>query len=227
MPAYSTELPIRPDLHDAHEELAKRWASTGLWWSGAERLAIVEQVRAARDAEPLAPWESPSEFEGLVSGENILPTAAVDAIWRITNHPGTLTAEWHASIVGRGLNPEAYAELVGVVAQANAVDRFADALNLERVSLPEPSRIEPARSPDPSAQVTSHWVPTAQIKGPNVVKALSAVPFENESMQLLSSVQYVGLGDLLSDLVSDQNSLSRMQVEVIAARTSKLNECFY
>jgi len=129
--------------------------------------------------------------------------------------------------VGQGLNPEAYAELVGVVAQANAVDRFADALNLERVSLPEPSHLEPAQSPDPSVQVSSHWVPTAKIKGPNVVKALSAVPFENESMQLLSSVQYVGLGDLLSDLVSDQNSLSRMQVEVIAARTSKLNECFY
>ena len=60
-----------------------------------------------------------------------------------------------------------------------------------------------------------------------MVKALSAVPFENESMQLLSSVQYVGLGDLLSDLVSDQNSLSRMLVEGIAARSSKLNECFY
>ena len=227
MPAYLTELPIRPDLNETHEELAKRWATTGLWWSGAERLAIVEEVRAARDSEPLAPWESPSAVEGLISEEHILPIAAVDAIWRITNHPGTLTAEWHASIVGQGLNPEAYAELVGVVAQANAVDRFADALNLERVSLPEPSHLEPAKSPDPSVQVSSHWVPTAKIKGPNVVKALSAVPFENESMQLLSSVQYVGLGDLLSDLVSDQNSLSRMQVEVIAARTSKLNECFY
>ena len=227
MSAYSTELPLRPDLNNTHKEIAKRWATTGLWWSGAERLAIVEEVRAARDSERLAPWESPSQMEGLISDEHVLPSAAVDAIWRITNHPGTLTAEWHASIVGQGLNPEAYAELVGVVAQVNAVDRFADALNLERVTLPEPSQVEPARSPDPSVQVRSHWVPTAQIKGPNVVKALSAVPFENESMQLLSSVQYVGLGDLLSDLVSDQNSLSRMQVEMIAARTSKLNECFY
>jgi len=46
-------------------------------------------------------------------------------------------------------------------------------------------------------------------------------------MSLLSSAQYVQLGDLLGDLVSDQNSLTRMQVEVIAGRTSKLNECFY
>ena len=51
--------------------------------------------------------------------------------------------------MGQGLNPEAYAELVGVVAQANAVDRFADALNLERVSLPEPSHLEPAKVSGP------------------------------------------------------------------------------
>ena len=227
MAAYTTELPLRADLNDTHEEMAKRWATTGLWWSGAERLAIVEEVRNARDSERLAPWESPSQIDGLVSHDHVLPAAAVDAIWRITNHPGTLTAEWHASILGQGLHPEAYVELVGVVAQANAVDRFADALSLERVQLPDPSHAEPAKSSDPSVQISSHWVPTSKIKGPNVVKALSAVPFENESMQLLSSVQYVRLGDLLSDLVSNQNSLSRLQVEVLAARTSKLNECFY
>ena len=117
--------------------------------------------------------------------------------------------------------------MVGVVAQANAVDRFADALDLDRVELPLPSSSEPDQTSDVSLQVTSHWVPTAQIKGPNVLKALSAVPFENETLSILSSAQYVRFGDLLSELVSTQNSLSRLQVEVIAARTSKLNECFY
>jgi len=227
MPAYSTELPIRPDLDQAHAEVASRWAVTGSWWSGVERLAIVEEVRHARDSAGIAPWESPSEIEGTTATGHILPDAAIDAIWRITNHPGTLTAEWHASILGRGIHPEAYVEMVGVVAQANAVDRFADALDLDRVELPLPSSSEPNRTSDVSLQVTSHWVPTAQIKGPNVLKALSAVPFENETLSILSSAQYVRLGDLLSDLVSNQNSLSRLQVEVIAARTSKLNECFY
>ncbi len=227
MAAYSTELPIRVDLDEAHTEIAARWAATGSWWSGLERLAIVEEVRRARDSAEIAPWESPSEIAGLVSDGHVLPEAAIDAIWRVTNHPGTLTAEWHASILGRGVHAEAYVELVAVVAQANAVDRFADALNLDRVELPEPSVSEPAKTSGVSLQVTSHWVPTAKIKGPNVLKALSAVPFENESLSLLSSVQYVRLGDLLSDLVSNQNSLSRLQVELIAARTSKLNECFY
>ena len=227
MAAYATELPIRPDLDASHSEIAARWAATGSWWSGMERIAIVGEVRRARDSEVLPPWESPSQVDGLVAENHLLPTAAVDAIWRITNHPGTLTTEWHASIMSRGISPEAYVELVGVVAQANAVDRFADALNLARVDLPEPSSVEPLRLADSSTAVTSHWVPTAQVKGPNVVKALSAVPFEVDSMSLLSSAQYVQLGDLLGDLVSDQNSLTRMQVEVIAGRTSKLNECFY
>ena len=227
MAAYSTELPIRPDPDQAHAEVASRWAKTGSWWSGVERLAIVEEVRHARDSAEIAPWESASEIEEIVSSDHLLPDAAIDAIWRITNHPGTLTAEWHASILGRGIHPEAYVEMVGVVAQANAVDRFADALDLDRVELPLPSSSEPDRTSDVSLQVTSHWVPTAQIKGPNVLKALSAVPFENETLSILSSAQYVRLGDLLSDLVSNQNSLSRLQVEVIAARTSKLNECFY
>ena len=227
MAVYATELPIRPDLDASHSKIASRWATTGSWWSGAERIAIVGEVRQARDGDDLAPWESPSQVDGLITDNHLLPTAAIDAIWRITNHPGTLTADWHASIISRGINPEAYVELVGVVAQANAVDRFADALNLARVDLPEPSSAEPQRLADKSVAVSSHWVPTAQVKGPNVIKALSAVPFEVDSMSLLSSAQYVQLGDVLADLVSDQNSLTRMQVEVIAARTSKLNECFY
>ena len=227
MAAYTTELPVRVDLDASHGEVASRWATTGSWWSGVERVAIVEEVRRARDGDDLAPWEAPSQIDGLVAEDQLLPTAVVDAIWRITNHPGTLTAEWHASILGQGVNPQAYVELVGVVAQANAVDRFADALNVTRVGLPEASPDQPARSNDNSAEVTSHWVPTAQVKGPNVVKALSAVPFEVDSMSLLSATQYVPMGTLLSDLVSDQNSLTRMQIELIAARTSKLNECFY
>ena len=51
MVAYSTELPIRPDLDQAHAEVASRWSTTGSWWSGVERLAIVEEVRHARDSE--------------------------------------------------------------------------------------------------------------------------------------------------------------------------------
>jgi len=114
-----------------------------------------------------------------------------------------------------------------VVAQANDIDRFADALELARPTLPEPEDGEPVGRFDGDVDRRRHWVPTDLVKGPNVLKALSAVPFENETLQILSAAQYVAVGGLLGDLTSDHNALTRMQIELVAARTSKLNECFY
>ena len=228
---YDTELPIRDDLAAAHGEVAARWARPGTWWAAAQRAAIVRQVRSARDhradsGDMLPPWVQPSSIDGLVDPDGPLPTAAVDAIWRITNHPGTLTQDWHESIIGRGVDSVAYVELVGVVAQANCIDRFADALELPRIDLGEPADGPPTTEGAPAA-VKYHWVPTADIKMPNVIKALSAVPAENESLFILSDAQYVPMERVRGELINDQNSLNRPQIELLAARTSKLNECFY
>ena len=228
---YDTELPIRDDLAAAHGEVAARWARPGTWWAAAQRAEIVRQVRAARDhrtegGDMLPPWVQPSSIDGLVDPDGPLPTAAVDAIWRTTNHPGTLTEDWYQSIIDRGVDPLAYVELVGVVAQANCVDRFADALELPRIDLDEPADGPPTRE-GAFAAVKYHWVPTADIKMPNVIKALSAVPAENESLFILSDAQYVPMERVRGELINDQNSLNRPQIELLAARTSKLNECFY
>ncbi len=228
---YDTELPIRGDLAAAHGEVAARWARPGTWWTAAQRAEIVQQVRAARDhhsdnGEALPPWVQPSSIDGLVDPDGPLPTAAVDAIWRITNHPGTLTQDWYQSIIDRSVDSVAYVELVGVVAQANCVDRFADALELPRIDLDEPTDGPPTTEGAPAA-VKYHWVPTADLKMPNVIKALSAVPAENESLFILSDAQYVPMERVRGELINDQNSLNRPQIELLAARTSKLNECFY
>ncbi|WP_428122443.1 alkylhydroperoxidase-related (seleno)protein [Candidatus Poriferisodalis sp.] len=228
---YDSDLPIRDDLAAAHGEVAKRWVHPGTWWTAAQRSDIVQQVRAARDHRAndggaLPPWVQPSTVDGLIDTDSPLPAAAVDAIWRITNHPGTLTQDWYTSIVERGVDPLAYVELVGVVAQANCVDRFADGLELPRVALGEPDAGPPVREGAPAA-VVHHWVPTADIRFPNVIKALSAVPAENEALFILSDAQYVPMERVRGELINDQNSLNRPQIELLAARTSKLNECFY
>lgn len=227
MTLYQTELPIRPDIVQSHTDLLNRWATPGAWWDSAERLAIVEEVRRARDADELAPWVAPSAVDGLIAADHPLPAVAIDVIWRLTNHPGTLTADWYQTIIDAGLSSGRYTELVGIVAQANCVDRFADALDITRPALPEARPGEPSHDAPDDVAVRKHWVPTAAIKGPNVVKALSAVPFENDSRDVLSDSHYVKEEALVGDLSSDVNALSRLQVELIAARTSKLNECFY
>jgi hypothetical protein len=71
-----------------------------------------------------------------------------------------------------------------------------------------------------------HWVPTVPSGVPAVITALSGVPEDNAAMVVLSDAQYIPV-DEMYDVKSDRNALTRMQVELVAARTSKLNECFY
>lgn len=227
MATYATELPLRSELDASHAEAMAHFASPGTWWTGAERLAMVVEVRRARNADPLPPWQAPSDVDGLVGDDHPLPSAAVDAVWRLTNHPGTLTDDWYRSILGRGIEPLAYVELVSVVAQANCVDRFADALDLDRMPLPDPVEGEPTREVPEGAAVRLHWVPTDDIGGPNVFRALSAVPAELAARTALSTPHYLEGKDVFGDVVSDRFSLQRVQIELVAGRTSKLNECFY
>ncbi len=227
MSAYDTELPIRADLDAAHVAAMADWSGPGTWWAGEQRLAVVAEVRRARDVEPLPPWQEPSTVDLLVPDDHPLPGPVVDVVWRLTNHPGTLTGDWHASILARGVEPLAYVELVSIVAQANCVDRFADGLGLERMPIPEPGPGMPSGAVPDGVEVRHHWVPTADLSGPNVWLALSGVPDELAARSRLSTPHYLEGPAVFGDVVSDRFSLQRVQMELIAGRTSKLNECFY
>lgn len=113
-----------------------------------------------------------------------------------------------------------------MVAQANCMDRFADGLSLARVAPPEPIDGQPTRLVPDRAKRRDHWVPTVDLDSPQVIRALSGVPEENAAVILLSDAQYMPVA-AMADVAADRNSLTRMQVELVAARTSKLNECFY
>lgn len=235
---YETSLPIRVEILSSHAAVVRHWAAPGTWWSAAERLAIVEESRRAWDGPELPPWESPSTVEGLVPEDHALPAAAIDLIWRLTNHVATLTPSWHESYVPDRLSPERYVEIVGLVAQATLVDRFADGLGVDRVTLPDPVRGEPTRERPDGARISSHWVPTAPFVDKlssaedgagtsNVRKALSLVRAEREMQFELIEAHYVPGGALASDLTQGQWSLGRAQIELLGARTSAINECFY
>jgi len=229
MPALYDAAPIelRADLVQAHVETVQSWAAPGNWWSGAERLAMVIEVRRAREAEELPPWVRPSSVEGLVEDGHPLPAVAVDAIWRLTNHPGTLTQQWYEETIERDLSPEQYVELVSVVATANCVEVFGSAIGIGPIPLPSPAEGEPDRAIVAEATPSTHWVPTVPGRGANVGKALTSVPVAVEAWLRLSNAQYVPTDALLGDLQYSRGALDRMQVELLAARTSLLNECFY
>ena len=235
---YESELPIRPEINETHLAAAKHWASAGTWWSAAERIAIVEEARKAWDAQPLAPWQPPSSIPGLISDDHILPVAAIDVIWRLTNHVSTLTKTWYESFVPDKLSAQQYVEIVGIVAQSTLTDRFADALDLPRVSLAAPGQGQASQQQPDDAAVSSHWVPTAPIVDgswnpatptdvPNVRKALSLVAAERIMQWVLIDAHYVQGGALADDFGAKHWSLERAQIELLGTRTSKVNECFY
>ncbi len=222
---------MRADLVAAHAGVAEAVAEPGTWWTGQQRHAIASEVRRAVGYADLPPWQVPSGFEvdhpAAIGTGHPLPAAAVDAIWRITNHPGTLTREWYQGIIGGLPSPEHYVELVAVVAMINSIDRFAAILDLAPIPLPEPKAGQPTGERVDGTEIRNHWVPTAPIKGPNVVKALSAVPGDGQTRQALSASQYLPDGVLLSDLDWSRDTIDRRQIELVAAQTSLVNECFY
>jgi hypothetical protein len=60
---------------------------------------------------------------------------------------------------------------------------------------------------------------------PHIMQALSVVPDEARALRRSSEAHYVPMIALGDPMVG--RSLDRMQIELVAARVSALNECFY
>ena len=224
----TTETPgLRTEINDALSQLVTHWTEPGQWFTATERLAMASLVRMARAATGIPPWQSPRTVPRLIDPDNPLDDAVVDLVWRLTNHPGTLTHDWYLKAIEDGLHPGAYVELVGVVAMANTLEHFCHAIGADSPALPSPS-ISPAASGNriPGA-VSSHWVPTVDSDLTNIRKALSAAPAEASMQVVLLDAMYVPGGALAVGLEERIWSLERTQVELVASRVSSLNECFY
>jgi len=151
-----------------------------------------------------------------------LPDAAVEAAVRIYRHPASPTRQWVDTISGT-LGMARYVELVGVVARLAAVDGFHRALGLALEPLPEPAGGDPTGEIDDRATVGAAWVP--MVGGSSIVGALSIVPPEAAAQEQLHGPMYLTypqMGD-----VDFQRGLHRSQIELVAARASAVNECFY
>jgi hypothetical protein len=59
-----------------------------------------------------------------------------------------------------------------------------------------------------------------------VIRALSLVPDEVRQLLDLSAAQYLSAPQMMQ-FGRDFRSISRAQIELVAGRTSALNECFY
>jgi hypothetical protein len=192
--------------------LRREWSrlgAAGTWWSGAERVAIARVARLAASGE--------------VPQDDQLPDVAVEAAGTVATAPTKLSANVIGRFVSEGLSTDKYTEIVGVVARVVAVDTAVRGTGAPIEPLPTPEPGEPSRRTVPDAKKRSAWIP--MVGGSNPVTALSAVTAESEAQRGLHAALYLSyeeMGDL-----SIVKQLSRAQLELVAARTSLINECVF
>jgi hypothetical protein len=228
MPVSSTS-PVRQDLLTAQAEAWRHVTSAGASWTGAERRAIAQTALAALDdTDPLSPWVSPTSVGRSVPTDVVLPDVVVDAVYRIARHASTLTDAWYRDQLERGVDAFAYVEMVGVVVAVAAVDGFFRAAGLERPPLPEAVAGEPHGRHPPVEPATLNWVPVAAPadRVAAVVQGLSAAPAEWDNVCRLAAAQYIPV-DEMGELGWSRGTLSRGEMELVAARLSAARECFF
>ena len=219
--------PIPERVRAAHRRSWERLAAPGFWWTGAERVAIAAECRRA------------AAFEG--GGSDLLPEAAVHAVQKIVVDNANLSREWCDEVcAAEGMSDARYIELLGVVVHVFSIDELHRALGLPLEPLPEPLAGEPSRRRPTGARRVAGWLPItppdaldpedADLYGnapvaANVLTALSLVPANLPWLADLSHAHYASYVEMRE--MGKVREISRAQQELIAARVSVLNECFY
>ena len=239
----STELPIRVDLPAAHRRTWEWLAAPDDWWSGDERVSIAQTAREALTCDLCHERKqslSPNAVQGIHDTSVAhLPDWAVEATHRLVNDHGRLTKNWLENLLAQvGATDAHYVELLGIVAHLMSIDSLHRAIGIELEPLPSPLPGEPRKLRPSGLNTDKAWVPTldyakatkAQRKQmfvlgkhtPVVAYAISLVPSNVERLMDLGSVHYWVAGIEQSDW-----AISRLQAELVAARVSTLNDCFY
>jgi hypothetical protein len=220
---------VRRDLQAARAAAWEQISAAGTWLSGAQRVAIAEEVRHARSCElcqrrkaAVSPYSEIGEHDASV-GDRLSPTL-IDVVHRVVTDPGRLSKTWYDATMAAGLGEAEYVEAIGVIARTTSLDAFRHALGEAHEPIPGAGSAEPSRRRPSDAGPDDAWVPLRP--GPsNIARALSLVPDEVAAVRGLANMQYVP-DDRVMDM-SFRRAITRPQMELIAARVSALSECFY
>ena len=238
-----SRLPVRADLLAAQDHFLEHVRSPGTWWTGAERSAIAAESRAADDCGLCRERKaalSPNGVSGPHEAVAVLSPEIVDVIHRVRTDPGRLSKAWFESVMAQGLAEGPYVELISVTTLAAGQDYVARALGSPPLTLRSARTGEPSRYRPTGAKLETAWVPmipAQEVAGaeadlyddgmvPNIERALSLVPDEVRALRKIAEPHYMGFAQI-ADPTTRLPHLDRLQMELVAARVSALNECFY
>ena len=210
-------LPVSEGVAEAHHEALAAFARPGAWWDGADRLAIVQETRAAPDHSALGTAKADADEH---DNAGRLPPVAVEAIHGIRNDSGRLTRRWYNDLIDMGLQREAYVELVSVVASSVIVDTFAQGLGLAPPSLPTAEAGAPTFESSDDVVDAGAWLPIAKEGQANILRSLGLVPSARAHF-------FATFGPSYYMRPNAKFAIGRRQVELVASRVSAVNQCFY
>ena len=236
---------MREELKDSVRKAWLALGNPGVWWSGADRLKIVRESRAARSCALCRARKaalSPQAIAGAHDTVSDLSPSAIEAIHRIVSDPGRLSEAWYQRTTSAGLTDEAYVELLAVVSITTAVDTFDRGCGMAQRELPAASAGAPSRRRPKGAKPGLGWMPmlapedvapddpplysSAGRIGGNVHRALSLVP--EAMMQFWDMFETMYLPqDAMRDFGREYRAISHAQIEMLAARVAVRNQCVY
>ncbi len=234
---------VRDDLSGAIDRTWQRLSSPGTWWNGAERLQIVAETRNAVHC-PLCRERkaalSPYAIAGPHASLGTLPETVVDVIHRVRTDANRLTDTWLERTLAAGLTDAEYVEIVGIVATTTGLDTFSRAMGTPPAPLPQARAGEPSRKRPKGAKKSIARVPTVspadmtaddvnpypEFGQVHIQQALSLVPEAVIEFFDLDTALYLKQ-DWIRDFSREFRSLTHAQLELIAARASIINGCYY
>jgi len=239
----SAGVEVREDLRDTHRALLDSLRRPGAWLTGAERLAVAQESRNSSECGLCNERQqalSPEQVQGEHDAVTDVPSSWVEIIHRVRSDSGRLSRRFFDTALDSGLSVEAYVEIVGIVTLLAGADHFCRAIGIPRFDLPTAVDGQPdGHRPDGTREGIA-WVPMLMpedasgpeadlypkdVHIPNIAKALSLVPDYARMLQRLTASHYVKFEDIQNPALG--RDLDRLQIELVAARVSALNECFY
>ena len=201
-------LTLDPTYHAALDRQWDQLGRPGARLTSRERISLAAAARAARRGE---------------TPDLDIHPAMLEAARTFAADPAAPRADWVASLAQRGVDAASYVEILSLVARLSAIDTLLFGLGQPERPLPDVQPGAPTGAIDPTARIDGGFAPTVGAAFPTT--ALTMLTGEQDTMFDLHGALYLSIEEMADlGVVKD---LDRRQMELVAARTSLLNDCFF